>query len=390
MKNAVEKSEVRLLAALIAGLLNGSVVAASLSDVHVLRDESRCAVEKCARIFEGEMRDGVIHGAVVVAGGVNGSDVVASWGWADAAHAVPMTPSTVIDMASVTKTAAGVTACLVAHYRGLMDFDAPFTNYLSSYAAPLPRNITVRDIANHVSGFGEADGAPRVYFDSDAGKMLGNVLSMPPALPKHGEVKYSCRNYILLGRLFESVAGCEAEDFCRREIFAPAGMKDTSLGAPNPAIGKGRLAQTMGTDRPGVISDFVARPLWAKGIGTFNAGLFSTAEDIARLLRIYLRGGVCDDGTRIFGEREMKQIAPVEGDRTEGARRFGWQYATKDLPEQLSGSALFHSGWSGQTVLFDLRKQRYAVVLTTRCGDYARAKKDRFAAVAALLCTKAD
>ena len=69
MKNAMEKSEVRLLAALIAGLLNGSVVAASLSDVHVLRDESRCAVEKCARIFEGEMRDGVIHGAVVVAGG---------------------------------------------------------------------------------------------------------------------------------------------------------------------------------------------------------------------------------------------------------------------------------------------------------------------------------
>ena len=110
MKNAVEKSEVRLLAALLAGLLNGSVVAASLSDVHVLRDESRCAVEKCVRIFEGEMHDGVIHGAVVVAGGVNGSDVVASWGWADAAHTVPMTPSTVIDMASVTKTAAGVTA----------------------------------------------------------------------------------------------------------------------------------------------------------------------------------------------------------------------------------------------------------------------------------------
>ena len=52
----------------------------------------------------------------------------------------------------------------------------------------------------------------------------------------------------------------------------------------------------------------------------------------------------------------------------------------------LSGAALFHSGWSGQTVLFDLKRQRYAVVLTTRCGDYSRAKRDRFKAIAALIC----
>ena len=62
------------------------------------------AVADCARIFEAEMRDHVIHGATVMAGGVDGVDVVASWGWADAAHTVPMTPRTVIDMASVTKT----------------------------------------------------------------------------------------------------------------------------------------------------------------------------------------------------------------------------------------------------------------------------------------------
>ena len=56
-----------------------------------------------------------------------------------------------------------------------------------------------------------------------------------------------------------------------------------------------------------------------------------------------------------------------------GARTFGWQYAAADLPEELRGTSLFHSGWSGQTVLFDLSRRRYAVVLTTRCGDYSRA-----------------
>lgn len=50
----------------------------------------------------------------------------------------------------------------------------------------------------------------------------------------------------------------------------------------------------------------------AAGIGTFNAGLFSTTEDLAKLMRVYLRGGVCDGGTRLFGEAEMAEIAPLE------------------------------------------------------------------------------
>ena len=57
-----------------------------------------------------------------------------------------------------------------------------------------------------------------------------------------------------------------------------------------------------------------------------------------------------------------------------------------NLPAALFGTSLFHSGWSGQTVLFDLKRRRYAVVLTTRCGGYSRAKRDRFKAIAALLC----
>ena len=148
------------------------------------------AVAECARIFEAEMRDGVIHGATVMAGGLEGADVVASWGWADAAHTVPMTSRTVIDMASVTKTAAGVTAYLVAHARGkVADFDVPFTNCLPAYSAPLARTITLRDLANHVSGFGEADGkGKRVYFSNDPRTMLRNILSMPPKAPRPGHV----------------------------------------------------------------------------------------------------------------------------------------------------------------------------------------------------------
>ena len=343
------------------------------------------AIQECARIFEADIREGVVLGAAVVAGGLDGDEVSASWGWADAAHTIPMTTRTVIDVASVTKTAAGATAYLVAHAKGLVNFDVPFTNHLATYKVLLPRPVTIRDLANHVSGFGEADGRPRVYFSPDAETMLRNVLSMPPMEPTRGKVVYSCRNYVLLGQVFESVTGQRLNDFCRKEIFDPLGMKDTSLGAHPEGVGVERLAQTMGTERPGVISDEVARPLWGAGIGTFNAGMFSTAEDMAKLMRVYLRGGVADGGARLFGAAEMAEIAPSPTNRIDGARSFGWQSFCKGLPEALWGTSLFHSGWSGQTVLFDLKRRRYAVVFTTRCGDYARAKRDRFAAIAALL-----
>lgn len=39
------------------------------------------------------------------------------------------------------------------------------------------------------------------------------------------------------------------------------------------------------------------------------------------------------------------------------------------LDNALSGTSLFHSGWSGQTVFMDFMKNFYAIVLTTRYGD---------------------
>ena len=106
---------------------------------------------------------------------------------------------------------------------------------------------------------------------------------------------------------------------------------------------------------------------------------------MAKLMRVYLRGGETDSGTRIFGASEMAEIVPSQTSRLDGARRFGWQAFAAEMQEELFGTSLFHSGWSGQTVLFDVKRRRYAVVLTTRCGNYARAKRERFAAIAALM-----
>lgn len=124
--------------------------------------------------------------------------------------------------------------------------------------------------------------------------------------------------------------------------------------------------------------------------------VFLMVERAGRSLRFRMGEAALQDGgpqgerlnnfvTRLFGEAEMSEIAPDPQSRIDGARSFGWQSCAPGLPDPFAGTALFHTGWSGQTVLFDTSRDFFAVVLTTRCGDYDRAKRDRFAAAAALL-----
>ena len=335
-------------------------------------------MKKIQSILQSDIDDKVILGGVVLAGKDGSVYCRCEDGFTSPERKYAMTADTVLDVASTTKAAAAVTALLICHARGLIDFDAPFTEYLKDFSAPLYEPVSVRDLANHLSGFGDVRGQiQRPYFDESGMKMLENMLTTPPPHPPTRHAWYSCWNYILLSMILERITGEKFTDFCRKEIFEPLKMNSTSLGKPRPEIPVERLGQTMGTGRPGEISDFVAVRIYRDGGCTGNAGLFTSANDYAKLLECYLRRGKTESGQQLFGEAEMAQIMPDRKAHFHGYRKFGWSVYENYLAEEMFGTVLFHSGWSGQTVLFDPAKNMYAAVLTTRCGDYERAKKNR-------------
>ncbi|MBO4646714.1 MAG: beta-lactamase family protein [Lentisphaeria bacterium] len=330
-------------------------------------------------ILQSDIDDGIIHGGAVLAGKDGSVYCRCEAGYTSPEHKYAMNAETVLDVASTTKVAAAVTALLICHNRGLIDFEAPFTEYLKDFSASLYEPVSVRDLANHVSGFGDVRGQKqRPYFDESGTKMLENMLTTPPQYPPTRHANYSCWNYILLALILERITGEKLTDFCRKEIFDPLEMSSTSLGKPRPEIPLERLGQTMGTSRPGEISDFVAVRIYRDGGCTGNAGLFTSANDYAKLLECYLHRGETPSGKMLFGEAEMREIEPDRKVHFHGYRNFGWSVYEKFLAEEMFGTVLFHSGWSGQTVLFDSSKNMYGIVLTTRCGDYGRAKKNRF------------
>lgn len=325
------------------------------------------------------IRDGIIRGATVVSGTPDAVRYQRAFGFAHAAGEVPMTTETVIDMASVTKALCTITALLILHRRGQIDFDAPFTEFLPEYTGRLPQPLTVRQLANHQSGFYDPpDQAQRSYFAESGARIRELVLALPPPSPPPATHHYSCWNYLLLSLLVEAVSGRDFAAFCREEIFLPLGMTASSLGAPRPGIPPHLLAQTIGTAHPGEISDFIAFRCYRDGVPVGNAGLFASAGDLGKLLCCYLRHGQYAAGRRLFGEAEFAAIAPDRGQGYDGYRRFGWVIVDAHLPAETAGQVLLHSGWSGQTVLLDLANDRYGIVLTTRCGDYERAKTTRF------------
>src|SRR5262249_28881385 len=135
---------------------------------------------------------------------------------------------------------------------------------------------------------------------------------------------YSDVNFIVLGRLVERVAGVPLDEFARANVFEPLGMAETTF-RPKGEL-KARAAPTEqreGRWRVGEVHD--PRSYALRGVAG-HAGLFSTADDLARYARMLLRGGTLD-GHRVLAAatvRTMTEPRPVPG----GLRALGWDVNT--------------------------------------------------------------
>ncbi len=104
-----------------------------------------------------------------------------------------------------------------------------------------------------------------------------------------------------------------------------------------------------------------------------NAGLFSTAADVARFAQFVLRGGTGPDGRRLLRDQTIRLFtskAVAFGPTTE-ARALGWQ-AVPTGESVSSAGTLFgarsygHTGWTGTSLWIDPDRDLFVVLLTNR------------------------
>ena len=322
---------------------------------------------------EDGIRRGAYPGAALVVGRRDTILFAKGYGhltWSASSAAVD-SDSTMYDLASLTKVIATATSLMLLVERGQVRLDEPVSTYIAELKGPQTAPITVRQLLTHTSGLRADLPEPELKAIRDSAALMARVLRETPRVTPGTRVIYSDLNAILLGEVVRRVTGESLDAFVAREVFVPLGLHQTMFRPPSRL--RGRIAPTgmwHGHPVAGIVNDGSAFRL--RGVSG-NAGVFSTAADVAQFAQFVLRGGTTRDGRRLLREETVRLFtskATAFGARTE-ARALGWQ-AVPTGESVSSAGTLFgprsygHTGWTGTSLWIDPDRDLFVVLLTNR------------------------
>ncbi|HEY6170284.1 MAG TPA: exo-beta-N-acetylmuramidase NamZ domain-containing protein [Verrucomicrobiae bacterium] len=286
----------------------------------------------------------------------------------------PMTDDTIFDAASLTKVVATTPAMMLLIQEDRVKLDAPVKTYLTEFAGEERDAITVRHLMTHTSGLraGIPLSAAGSASDAQPGTNYARGIELAcaekPQTPPGTAFKYSDVNFILLGEIVRRVSGEPLNEFYARHIFHPLKMDDTGF-LPVPA----RVSRIAPTERAdgvmlrGVVHDPPARRM---GGVAGHAGLFTTADDLARYCRMLLNGGELD-GVRLFKSETVALMTSVQTPTNLTAKRgLGWDIDTGYSAPRGEvfpvGSNFGHTGFTGTSLWLDPASKTFVILLTSR------------------------
>lgn len=134
-----------------------------------------------------------------------------------------------------------------------------------------------------------------MFLNNNYRYVIQNMLANIPV--KHKSPRYSTLDFIVLRQVVEAISGLPLDAYLNEHFFVPMGLIDTAF-KPLDFFGKNDIAPSVSFDFlrhhrvQGTVYNHEAAFLG--GVGG-NAGLFSTAMDIAKIYQLYLNKGVLGD-----------------------------------------------------------------------------------------------
>lgn len=289
-----------------------------------------------------------------------------------------MTVDTRFDLASLTKPVAVATAVMQLVERGDLRLEERVSSIIpefEDYTDPKTAEVcyvTVGDLMSHSSGLRPYVALSRLEEDYPGREFNKSLLLEYIA---HSErlgaprtiCKYSCLNYILLGEIVERRTGMSLDEYAEQNIFAPLQMTATCftpdaeyamLTAPTSPV-------AAEVELRGIVNDPLARELMAGVSG--NAGLFSTAEDLAIYAAMLLNGGEWN-GTRILSQRAV-EVLFTSAECEKSTRTMAWERLSSNFEEyepEAESAIYVHTGATGTSIHFDLEHNMAIIILTNR------------------------
>ena len=344
----------------------------------VVVDLSASRLANADRIIEQAIKDQTIPGAVLCVERHGKIGYLKAYGNKRVyPNTEKMTTNTVFDMASCSKAMSTATCAMILIDRGqlrLLDrvdqYVPGFENWKDTITGETEA-IRIINLMTHTSGlppYAPVQDLKKKY-GSPNPKAVVDWISHCQRLyaPEKGWT-YSCCNYIMLQQVIEKITGQSIQQFAHDNIFAPLGMRYTDYRPTKElaALCAPTEKQADGKCLLGVVHDPLACTMMAGLSG--NAGLFSSAEDVATYCAAILNGGELN-GKRILSPLAVKCMTTVPRSLEQFGHTPGWGNSTpysSNLGDLLSSQAFGHTGYTGTSIVMDPVND-VAIILLTNC-----------------------
>ncbi|MGC2258354.1 MAG: serine hydrolase [Candidatus Sulfotelmatobacter sp.] len=342
----------------------GILLATSLTgwaSVDARRPAPAVRLNNVDRVIEQAIHDGNIPGAVLLVG--HNGRVIYRKAYGNRAlepRREPMTLDTIFDLASLTKVIATTTAVMQLVEEGKVRLNDPVAKYLPEFAQNGKDDVTVRQLLTHYSGLAPDLDLKMPWEGKDTAYRM--AFAETPQDPPGSRFSYSDINFIVLGALVERVSGESLDEYCQRHIFLPLKMMHTRFLPP--AAWRAKIAPTQYDENEhmlrGVVHDPTARRM---GGVAGHAGLFSTADDLAKFAQAVLNGG----GGILSPLSVEKMTQPEQPPSAPVLRGFGWDIDSpfsSNRGDLLPIGSYGHTGFTGTSIWIDPTTQTYIILLT--------------------------
>lgn len=313
--------------------------------------------------------------------------------------------NTIYDLASITKVTATLQTVMFLYGQGLMDLDKKAASYLPELKATNKKDMIIRDILTHQAGlwpfvpfWRKTQGtkldsiyyrneyskeysiqiAPNLYalnsLQDSLWKWTLNARVRDKTYRKPYDYTYSDMGYYILQKISERLLNQSMPDFLDQNFYAPMGMN--SMGflplcrfpediiAPTEFDTSWRLSHVRG-----MVHDQGAA-LYGGVAG--HAGLFSNANDLAKIMQMNLQGGN-------YGGIKFLEPGVIQSFITKqympSRRGIGWDKPTDNAQGPTSRYASFdtfgHTGFTGTATWADPEFGLVYVFLSNRINPSA-------------------
>jgi len=305
-------------------------------------------------------------------------------------------PNTIYDLASLTKVVATLPAIAYLIDQGKVNLDDTISHYLSSFVGSNKSSITIKQLLAHQGGLKsyipfwsmmmEGDRLDAFYYKTAGDEALDrrscsyepdpilldtlkSYIVRSKLIQNTDSYNYSDLGFMILHMIVESVTMQPFDQFLDSTFYHPMGLRNLGFNPLTRGIIRASVAPTEYDNQFrnyqvwGEVHDRNAAVF--RGVAG-HAGLFSNAVDLAKMMSMYMNGGVYG-GKRYLSESVLNRFNLRYFDKNR--RGLGWDKkdGEKDSASKYASDLSFgHTGFTGTMVWADPDKDLIFVFLSNR------------------------